>query len=399
MLAICNHLVDTLPELSIFLISGSPMVHGLKIPSGVDYIKLPCLSRTEEEGYEVKFLGTEIEEMVKLRSDLILSTVRGINPDALLVDKKPFGVKNELRGVFEYMKVHLPNAKRLLLLRDILDKPEATIRVWERNNYYEAVKTFYDMILIAGSPDIFDACEEYQFGPIISEKVKYCGYIRRGSGANHRSAIREKLGLKNEKLVLVTSGGGQDGYYPLETYVAGMDLFPRNGIKSLVICGPEMPAPQRESLYKAAEKYPNLMISEFTNNMIDYMDAADLVVSMGGYNTICEILSLEKAAVVIPRRKPVEEQQIRAERMSRLGYFKTILQEDLNPQGLMTAVMDELGKDGRREKISRPINLKGLPVIAESVAEQLFDCQPGGTSSMAAGDENTGSSFSMGKRC
>jgi predicted glycosyltransferase len=40
--------------------------------------------------------------------------------------------------------------------------------------------------------------------------------------------------------------------------------------------------------------------------------AADIVVSMGGYNTLCEILGQGTISLVIPRETPRQEQVIRA---------------------------------------------------------------------------------------
>jgi UDP-N-acetylglucosamine transferase subunit ALG13 len=76
---------------------------------------------------------------------------------------------------------------------------------------------------------------------------------------------------------------------------------------------------------------PKLQVIEFTDQMMNYMQAADVVVSMAGYNTICEILSLGKRAVIVPRVEPVQEQKIRAERMVGLGLFKMIYPRDLTP--------------------------------------------------------------------
>jgi len=133
MLSICKYLIDSIPDLSILIVSGSPMVHTFRIPPRIDYIKLPCLRRTEQEGDSVKYLGTDTKETMRLRSELILSAVTHFGPDLFLVDKKPFGVKQELKGVLNYLKIHLPETKQVLLLRDILDSPEMTIKVWKQN--------------------------------------------------------------------------------------------------------------------------------------------------------------------------------------------------------------------------------------------------------------------------
>ncbi|MEL7224866.1 MAG: glycosyltransferase, partial [Cyanobacteria bacterium J06576_12] len=38
MLAICEHLLTRWPNLSILLVSGSPMIHEFRLPVGLDYI-------------------------------------------------------------------------------------------------------------------------------------------------------------------------------------------------------------------------------------------------------------------------------------------------------------------------------------------------------------------------
>lgn len=52
------------------------------------------------------------------------------------------------------------------------------------------------------------------------------------------------------------------------------------------------------------------------------MRSAGAVVSMGGYNSVCEILASHTPAFIVPRAKPSSEQTIRAGRMAKLGFFK-----------------------------------------------------------------------------
>ena len=57
------------------------------------------------------------------------------------------------------------------------------------------------------------------------------------------------------------------------------------------------------------------------------MDKAAAIVAMGGYNTFCEILSLDKRALIVPRTHPRLEQHIRAVEAERLGLVR-MLSED-----------------------------------------------------------------------
>src|SRR5438045_8668935 len=55
MLEISKHLVATYSDVSVLIISGSPIVHAFRIPPRVDYIKLPCLTRTLDGVSDLKF--------------------------------------------------------------------------------------------------------------------------------------------------------------------------------------------------------------------------------------------------------------------------------------------------------------------------------------------------------
>ena len=374
MLCICEYLLAAIPDLSILLVSGSPMVHSFRLPRYLDYIKLPCLRRTEEGDYAVRAMGTTLNETIQLRSDLLRTIVANFRPQILLVDKKPYGVENELYDTLRYLQTSLAEAKLILLLRDILDSAGPTIRAWEKHGYHEAIESFYDLILVVGSPEIFDPCETYQFPASVAAKVRFCGYIRRQPGRKSRDVLRHDLQLQGEKLILVTPGGGEDGYQLLATYVEGLAWLPAgHNTQSLIVCGPEMPAAQRTMLYKAAATYPHVRLSDFTDDMLSYVSTADVVVAMAGYNTVCEVLSLHKRAIVVPRVKPVAEQWIRAERMACRGLLQTIHPDALTPQRLMHTVMATLNSPNGHHSPLPQLDLNALPRIAQYISTLLDD--------------------------
>ncbi len=371
MLAICEHLLNEMDDLSILLLSGSPMLQGFRLPGGLDYIKLPCLNRGETGNVAVKYLGTDVDETVKMRSDLILSAAVNYKPDLVLVDKKPYGIKNELAPSLDYLQAKLPETRFVLLLRDILDSPEKTIAEWRKYGYYEAVEKFYDQVLVVGTKAVFNLLEEYEFGDAIAQKVEFCGYIRKPQGWKKRDFVRQQLQVaSDEKLVLVTPGGGEDGYQLIDAYLGGLKLLPReHRIKSLIICGPEMPSEHKERLYQAAKAYPQVLMREFSDDLMSDMAAADAVVSMCGYNTVCEILSVVKPAVVVPRIKPSQEQFMRSQRMQELGLFKAVHPNSLTPEVLMLEVLKQL----ENSQVNVNVDLEGLPRISYHIGRLLAD--------------------------
>ena len=378
MLAICRFIPKSMPNISILLVSGSPMLHSFRLPQGLDYIKLPCLNRGQSGQIAVKYLNADIESTLKLRSELILTAAKNYQPDLLLVDKKPTGIQGELQPTIKDLKTNLPETKFVLLLRDILDTPEKTIEDWQREDYYRQVESLYDRILVVGMQEIFDLVREYQFSKTIADKVRYCGYIRKESGLKNRHTIQQELGLsKDKKLILVTPGGGEDGYFLINNYLQGLiqqsDRFTRQNIHTLIFCGAEMPPQQQRQIYQQA-KLPGVTIKEFTNDMMSYVNTADLVVSMCGYNTITEVLQTGKKAIVVPRIKPGKEQLVRAESLAKAGLIATIHPEKLEPNLLVETISDSLTVDqSYTHRINSSLDFSGLPQVVNCLTELLFN--------------------------
>ena len=372
MLAISRHLLESMSKLSILLVTGSPVIHSLRLPDELDYIKLPCLTRIGRGEYTAKYLSSSLEEVVRLRSELILSAARHFHPDLLLVDKKPLGVKRELVSTFDFLKTERPRTRTMLILRDILDRPQAIIDNWNRNGHYQAINTLYDRVLILGQREIYDPLREYDFPPETIDKVEFCGYIGKQAPADHAREVRESLGIAaGEKLILVTPGGGEDGYRVIDNYLLAIEqMANRHALRTVIVSGPEMPDDQRERLRRRAAAHPTIAFLDFVGDLVGLMAASDAVVSMAGYNTICEILSLRKRAIVIPRVRPTEEQWIRAERMAHLGLFTVIHPDELNPSLLIRELEKLLDSAIDDEAYSR-IDLNALPAIARQVRSLL----------------------------
>ncbi len=364
MLAICEHLTQRDPKLDILILSGSPLLNAFRIPPRIDYVKLPCLARNIDGHYDTKFLRMQYAELIRMRSNIILNTALDFAPDLVLVDKKPLGVESELEPCLRLLQRRL-NPHFVLLLRDILDSPEATIPVWQRQQYHEVLEAYYSRVLVVGDPRVFDAVAQYEFPASSAALTRYCGYLARPADVHSAHDLREQLTGGAHPLVLVAAGGGGDGYQVIGNYLQGL----RNRrtpakFQSVVFCGPEMPIAQRDEARALGAGIPNLTIDDFTNDMQRYVHAADLIVSMGGYNTVCEFLTARTRALVIPRERPVQEQLVRAQALASLGLCHYIEAEALTPALMMARVTQLLAAPAPTVDAHALINMRGLDCVA-----------------------------------
>ena len=366
MLAIATHLSQSIDDVSVLIVSGSPMLQGFRIAPSIDYIKLPCVTRTARDSYATRSLGLDAADAFELRANLILGAVADFRPDVLVVDKKPFGVENELEGAIHYAKANLPTTALVLVLRDILDAPAPTMRTWQAGRYTAAIERFFDLVLVLGTRAIFDPCREYHLPATVRARTRFCGYVRRAAGPRSRDDVRRELGLgDSDRLVLVTPGGGEDGAHVLGTYVRAVPMVhSASRVRSLIVTGPELDSAERARLDAAVRGNPDVAVREFTNDMMSYMNAADVVVCMGGYNTICEVASLQKRAIVVPRVRPVEEQRIRADRLGHRHIVTVVHPDTMTPDTLGRAVSRALEADGG---MRASLDLDALPRVTEYI--------------------------------
>ena len=103
------------------------------------------------------------------------------------------------------------------------------------------------------------------------------------------------------------------------------------------------------------------------DDSLSYQRAADLVIAMAGYNTTAEILSLGARALLVPRRGPSAEQQMRARRFAERGWVYWLPPASLSTESLAAAVLDAL--DSPVGPASRPPDLLGR----QRAARHLLD--------------------------
>ena len=120
----------------------------------------------------------------------------------------------------------------------------------------------------------------------------------------------------------------------------------------------------REKLKKRARVY-GIKTLPFHPRLEELIQAADLVISMGGYNTICEILTQQTPALIIPRETPRKEQLIRAQCLKKENLIDYIAWHDITPQLLREKIFSILDRAEDYSQTMAQFRLTGLDTMLE----------------------------------
>lgn len=77
---------------------------------------------------------------------------------------------------------------------------------------------------------------------------------------------------------------------------------------------------------------------EFHPDLPGLMRAAALVVAMGGYNTVCELVASGTKGLIVPRAQPRLEQHIRAQAFAARGLVSMVPASEATPARLAAAI-------------------------------------------------------------
>ena len=329
------------PTASVLTVSDSPVGQFFSTADGHDYLKLPTIRKAGPGDWHPVSLAMPFADVLSLRREMIRVTVDRFRPDVLLVDHMPHGAMGELVPALEALRDR--PVRTVLGLRDIVDAPSTVRRRWQVEGAFEAVREYFDDVLVYGSQDVFDVAEQYAWSADISSRLRYCGYVCSPTTAQHEEVRRHCLrDAPDSELVVAMAGGGADGYYLFEPLVRAIPALVRErNCVVVVITGPFLPEDQRATLQRLARDLPVRLLTK-VDDSVSYIGAADLVVAMAGYNTTAEILRSAHRALLVPREGPSAEQQMRASRFAARDWVRWLAPGCVSPPQLAATMLDAL---------------------------------------------------------
>jgi predicted glycosyltransferase len=344
------------------------------VPARTTIVELPEIRKSTDGNYLLRPTNRggstppsgNLAEAFAERARIIQSTIDEFEPDVFLVDSRPAGLNDELRETLGRLS-STPRCRTVLMLRDIVDDPALVNRRWQEQGTYRLIDEAYDRVVIFGEEKIFDAIDAYELSTLRA-KVSYLGYLGSPGSRDPDRETGQNAGVSER--VLVTVGGGFDGGGIIETVCDYIRRESAGGgrLRFTVVLG-------GNSTLAAAglfERHPgisrNTEILGHVRSLDRLIAEADVVVSMGGYNTIVELMQRGKKIIAIPRSHSGAEQGLRISLLS--GVYDGMWglpERELTAEGLERSVRIALGSHCPR----RPLEANGATNLAEFLSREV----------------------------
>jgi predicted glycosyltransferase len=365
---IAHSMVEHHKDMSVLILSGSPIIGSFDFRARVDFVRVPGVIKLHNGEYTPLNLHIDIGETLAMRSTIIRHTADSFDPDLFLVDKEPLGLRGEVADTLHMLKAR--GVPIVLGLRDVMDEPGLLGLEWERKNAVPALVDLYDEIWIYGLPQICDPLAGIELPDVVRRKMVYTGYLERRV-PSHPSHLPSRPLLRGPYL-LVTPGGGGDGEGLIDWVLRAYEHDREMPYPALVVLGPFMQQERQGEFMARAAKLGDVEMITFDAHMETLFEGAVGVVAMGGYNTFCEILSFDKPSIIVPRTAPRLEQFIRASRAQELGLVRTLVDGHARDPNVMADAIRDLPRQKRPREIVLPGLLDGLHNVNRLVERHMW---------------------------
>jgi predicted glycosyltransferase len=293
------------------------------------------------------------DEWRENRRQLLADLYADVNPDLFLIELFPFG-RRQFR--FELLPLLDSIAKKVPVVcsvREVLVgrvKPERDVVITE------IVQEYFDHIYVHGDEAVIPLDETFPLVNQFIEKLSYTGYVTDGVPKN-------QIDDEGAGEVIVSTGSGAVGEHLLRESLAAISLCSAAHLKWRFLAGRYLPQSVFDELKSIAPE--NAVIEWARSDFREMLPNAALSISLGGYNTVMDVLSAGCPAVVVPFADGDEgEQTYRAREFAKRGLLHLLEADALSAPNLATIVDKAL--NGKTEKPAG-INMSG----AESTADLI----------------------------
>lgn len=332
-----------LDGIEILIVTGSSRARFYALPRNTTIVTLDSVTKDVHGNYVPRNELMNISEALSRRRETLRRSLISFQPDLLIVDHVPTGLRGELLPLMPDLKSR--GTELVIGLRDVIDEPETVQKNWKFDGCTKLVDSLYDHIWVYGNQNVFDLADMYNLNEESRERVEYLGYLRRSVqpfGLDIPLANPITSRSKRTNIVCV-SGGGQDGL-PLGNCFLEVLQNHQDKFEGTLVTGPFLSRTDSRALAGRFGALQNAQILRFTTHLEEHLRSADVIVTMGGYNALMEALACQKPVITVPRVFPRKEQWLRAKTFADLGLIHCLHPDQLESKTLASAISTEIEK-------------------------------------------------------
>ncbi len=314
----------------VVLVTGGPRPD-VEIGGHIREVELPGLMMDSQfSGLFAADKDKAVDDVQAERRKILFELIDSEKPDVFMVELYPFGRKAfrfELDPVLEHIKNNARfSCRAVCSLRDILVEKNDPEKYETR--VVDVLNRWFDALFVHSDPAVLSLDETFSRVAEIRIPVVYTGFVTSKPPPDARLKIRRTLWMgEDEKLVVASAGGGKVGAVLLEAAAKALKIlsavFP---VRGEIFTGPFLDQAHFDKLKGMEDDL--VKVRRFTNDFLSYLSAADLSVSMAGYNTCMNILACKTPAAVWPFPQN-REQRLRAERLAEKAPITVLEADDL----------------------------------------------------------------------
>ena len=299
----------------------------------------------------------------KVRLERLQAFLSHFRPDVFLVELYPFGRKSfrfELDPILEAIRQgQFGRCRVFSSVRDILVERHDRQKFEKR--VVTTLNTFFDGVLIHGDEEFIPLEKTFTRLADITIPKAYTGYITPRHEPTDRANFREEMNIAPDtELIVASIGGGAVGSELLFALVAALKLIGDERVKLQIFTGPYTDEDVFAKLAATADN--RVSVHRFTTDFPRWLAAADVSVSMAGYNTTMNILAAGCPALFYPFRQN-QEQQMRVRELAKIVPVKVLEEAELQPEVLVKHLEYQLGQI----RFHSPLRLDGATRTAVQV--------------------------------
>jgi len=364
--AIAHSLVAHYKGVSVLIISGSPIIGSFDFRARVDFVRIPGVTKLKDGEYTSLGLHIDLDQTMLMRESIIYHTAASFKPDIFLVDKEPTGLRGEVLNTLEMLRDG--GTINVLGLRDVMDEASALKAEWERKQVQPVLEELYHDIWVYGLKEMGNPIESIGLADSVIQKISYTGYLDRELPSDRNWNAPVNI---TDPYILVTAGGGGDGVEMIDWVISAYETDSQLPYRAIIVTGPFMQSVHKQEFHDRCATLDKVEIINFDSHIELLMAPAVAIVAMGGYNTFCEVLSMDKPALIVPRSVPRLEQSIRASRAANLGLISMLDPDCERDPANMAAALYRLADQAPPSANTIPGLLDGHDNIAELVRLRL----------------------------